>query len=252
MTHPHTAMLTRHPALVSFWDFQEESGTARVAKGPCPYRLTEMAGQIERVEGGLFGPYTARVAFGQWWNLPRAQCPSLDFHGPEAKLTVIAWLKRENRENEGCQAIAGMWNETERKRQYCLFLDLRIWESGDQVCGHVSSSGGPTPGYKWCMTTAIGRTKVQKGEWHAVAFTYDGTFAKVYLDGRLDRREKFNPYRYDEGLFDGGPDGADFTVAAVHRSGEMGNFFAGDIAGLAVFREALGDEEMARLAVVPN
>ncbi|WP_409344016.1 LamG-like jellyroll fold domain-containing protein [Paenibacillus sp. MBLB4367] len=245
----HTSAIVNHRALVSFWDFQEEAGEDRVAKGPYAYRLEEMEGPIKRAEGGLFGDYAAQVAFGQWWNLPRAECPELDFHGREAKLTMIVWLKRESRENRGCQAVAGIWNETESKRQYCMFLDLRIWESADQVCGHVSSVGGPTPGYEYCMTTAIGSTPVSKEEWHALAFTYDGTFAKVFVDGRLDRREGYNPYLYDAGLYEGGPEGADFTVAAVHRAGEMGNFFAGTIGGLAVFREALSDEEIMALSV---
>jgi len=246
--HSNALTIINHPALVSFWDFQEEAGADRVAKGPHPYRLKEMAGPIERIEGGPFGPYAAQVAFGQWWNLPRAQCPELDFHGREAKLTMIVWVKRENRENSGCQAVAGIWNETESKRQYCMFLDLRIWESADQVCGHVSSVGGPTTGYKYCMTTAIGSTPVPKGEWVALAFTYDGLYAKVYVNGRLDKRDTYNPYPYDAGLYDGGPEGADFTVAAVHRAGEMGNFYAGAIGGLAVFREALSDKEIAALS----
>jgi len=243
----HLISILDHPAIEAFWDFQEEEGMDRIAKGPHPYRLVEMDGPIKRVKGGVFGPYAAQVAFGQWWNLPRLQCQALNFHGREAKLTIITWLKRDQRENQGCQAIAGMWNETDKHRQYCMFLDLRIWESGDQVCGHVSSVGGPTPGYKYCMTTAIGATPVTKEEWHVVAFTYDGTYSKVYLDGKLDKRETYNPYLYDEGLYDGGVNGADFTVAAVNRSGEMGNFYAGTIGGLAVFHDALSDEEIAVL-----
>ena len=38
-----------------------------------------------------------------------------------------------------------------------------------------------------------------------------------YLDGRLDYRDKYNPFEYREGLFDGGVDGSDFTVGAVDR-----------------------------------
>lgn len=246
MNKAHSSILN-HPNLVSFWDFQEEAGQEAVAKGPHPYRLTEMGGPIERVEGGPFGGHAAQVKFGQWWNLPREACPELNIHGKDAKLTIIAWLKRENRESKGCEAIAGIWNESESKRQYCLFLNLRIWDSADQVCGHVSSVGGPTPGYPYCMTSAIGATPVSKDEWHCAAFTYDGQYAKVYLDGDLDKRENYNPYLYDSGLFDGGGNGADFTVAAVHRSGEMGNFYAGAIGGLAIFREALSPEELAEL-----
>lgn len=239
--------IAEHPALVSFWDFQEETGRPRQAAGPGSYLLAEQAGPIERVEDGVFGPYAAKLDFGQWFNLPRSECPALDFHGKAAALTVLAWVKRERRDNRECQAIAGMWNETDKKRQYCLFLDLSIWNSGEQVCGHVSSTGGPTPGYPWCMTTAIGASPVAKGEWHAAAFTYDGVYARTYLDGKLDERETYNPYPYDLGLYDGGAEGADFTVGAVYRSGSMGNYYAGLLGGLAVFNRALSDEELAGL-----
>ncbi|QNK55826.1 LamG domain-containing protein [Paenibacillus sp. PAMC21692] len=242
-------IIVNHSQLISFWDFAEQPGQEAVAKGPFPYRLTEMAGPIERVEDGPFGA-AAQVKLGQWWNLPRHACPELNFHGKDAKLTVLAWLKRENIPNRGCEAIAGIWNETEKKRQYCMFVNLNIWDSADQVCGHVSAVGGPTPGYKYCMTSAIGSTPIVKEEWHCVAFTYDGQYAKVYLDGVLDEREDFNPYLYDSGLFDGGDDGANFTVAAVHRSNEMGNFYTGAIGGLAVFKEALGEDELAELCKI--
>ena len=233
-----------HPHLVCFWDFQESPGEARVARGPYRYRLVEMNGPIRREPGGIFGPYAARLERGQWFLLPRRECPALDFHGRSASLTLAAWIKRSAGESRECQAVAGMWNEEERKRQYALFLNLRIWNSAEQAAGHVSSCGGPTPGYPWCMTAAIGRTPVSREEWHMVAFTYDGEYAKVYLDGELDEREKYNPFRYDEGLFDGGEDGADFTVGAVYRAGEMGNFYTGLIGGLAVFNRALAEEEI--------
>ena len=59
--------------------------------------------------------------------------------------------------------------------------------------------------------------------------------------GRLDERPGRNPYPYPGGIFDGGPAGADFTVGAVHRGVEMGNFFAGLLGGLAVYQRALSD-----------
>ncbi len=239
------------PALVCHWQFQEPPGEDRVAAGPCPYRLHEQAGPIERVEGGVFGPYALRLREGQWLNLPRAECPALNFHGPRSQVTVVAWLKRHRTKGNHCEAVAGMWNETRRLRQYCLFLNLGIWRSANQVCAHVSSVGGPTPGYKYCMDAAIGLTPVTLDTWHCVAISYDGTLARAYLDGRLDSRGDRNPYRYEGGLFDGGADGADFTVGAVHRSNEMGNYFAGVLGGLAVWERALRDEEIARLAGVP-
>src|SRR5690606_8724164 len=94
--------------------------------------------------------------------------------------------------------------------------------------------------------SAIGQTPLSD-DWHFVAFTYDGTYAKVYLDGILDEREQFNPYYYPDGLFDGGQDGADFTVGAVDRSGEIGNFYNGLLGGLAVFDRSMSAEEISLL-----
>lgn len=240
--------------LICFWNFAEAAGEERVAQGAHRYRLREMNGPIARAADGPFGPYAAKLAFGQWLRLPRAECPALNIHGPRSQVTVAAWVKRGSSAYTGCEAVAGMWDETRKKRQYCLFLNLRIWDSAEQVCGHVSSVGGPTPGYKYCMDAAIGSRPVPRDEWRLIAFTYDGTYAKAYLDGELDEREHYNPYRYEGGLFDGGPDGADFTVGAVDRSGEPGNFFTGLLGGLAMFERALAPEELARLAdeTLPN
>lgn len=236
------------PGLVCFWDFQEEAGSERVSKGPYSYRLKEMNGFIARSNEGAFGTYAANIRYSQWLSIPRKECPALDIHGPGAQVTVAAWTKWGTSNYDGCEAIAGLWDETRRKRQYCLFLNLKIWDSSEQVCGHVSSVGGPTEGYPYCMDAAIGQTPITRGEWHFVAFTYDGAEAKAYLDGQLDRRERFNPYRYEGGLFDGGEDGADFTVGAVDRSGEPGNFFTGLLGGLAIFDRALTSEEILRIA----
>ncbi|MHA6481973.1 LamG domain-containing protein [Paenibacillus sp. strain BS8-2] len=235
--------------LVSLWDFQEEGGSPRVAKGRCEYALQEMAGPVHRTEEGVLGQYSADIVHGQWFSIPRSLCPELNFHSDRSQLTVAAWVKWELQEHRGCKAIAGMWDETRSKRQYCLFIDLKIWDSAEQVCGHVSSVGGPTPGYEYCMTTAIGSTPISKGEWHFIAFTYDGQYASCYLDGKLDTRAHWNPYLYDEGgLFDGGTDGADFTVAGVDRSSEPGNFYSGLLGGLAVFDRALSGAEIAQLS----
>jgi hypothetical protein len=234
--------------LVAFWDFQEASGQKRQSKGPNAYALQEMNGPVETIPEGVFGRNAAFLKTGQWFNLPRKQCPALNIHGKNAQVTVVAWVKRAQKDHIQCEAIAGMWNETDKQRQYCLFLNLRIWDSADQVCGHVSGMGGPTAGYKYCMDASIGATPVKYGVWECVAFSYDGKQVKSYLNGKLDLRPERNPYPYEEGLFDGGEAGADFTVGAVFRSGEMGNWFTGAIGGLAVYNRALTDKELEYLA----
>ena len=101
------------------------------------------------------------------------------------------------------------------------------------------------------MDASIGATPVPFDTWQCVGFTYDGQAAYSYRNGRLDARPGRNPYPYPHGLFDGGPHGADFTVGAVDRSGVMGNWFAGGLAGLAVFDRALTATEMHALCALP-
>lgn len=235
------------PGLVCFWDFQEPEGKARLSRGPHSYDLHEASGRVARVEGGVFGPYAAQLHRGDYFSIPRAECPALNICGPSARISVIAWLQRHRKREVQCEAIAGMWNETAKKRQYGLFLDLRIHQAGDNVAGHLSASGGPTPGYPWCMDAAIGAGYLTYFDWHCVGLTYDGNFVRAWLDGRFESRIGFNPFAYPHGIYDAGPSGADFTVGGVHRGGEMGNWFVGRLGGLAVFSRDLSAEEMAGL-----
>jgi len=96
-----------------------------------------------------------------------------------------------------------------------------------------------------------------------VAFTYDGQHIRSYLNGEFGNREpelidhtkgfpgysegithSKNPYFYPDGM---GNNGSDFTVGAVLLARGMGNYFRGQIGGLAVFDRALSGEEIRRL-----
>lgn len=233
------------PGLVAFWDFQEPAGEPRVDRGPHGLVLREGDAPVARVDGGVFGGFAAELSRGDFFMLPRKECAALDFHGPDARVSVVAWLQRHRKREVQCEAVAGMWDETRRQRQYALFLDVRIHQAGDNVAGHVSASGGPTPGYPWCMDAAIGAGYLTYFDWHCVAFSYDGRLVRAWLDGRMEARAGFNPFAYPGGLHHAGPEGADFTVGAVHRGGEMGNWFVGRLGGLAVFDRALDAGELA-------
>lgn len=255
-------------SLVCFWDCQEAAGNDRVARrGPHPYRLAEQNGAVERVAaaGAPWGPWAARLGTGARLAVPRADCPALNFCGSNAQVTIVAWIKRfpaPPGKETACQAVAGMWNE-HALRQYCLFLNLRIHDSAEQVGAHVSGIGGATPGHKYCLDAAVGATAVPFDTWRCIAMTYDGTFARAFLDGHLDARGDRNPYRYPGGLFDGGPRGADFTVGAVPRpervdeerrphGSVVANTFHGLLGGLAVYDRALSQNELRALAGAPR
>lgn len=234
--------------LLCFWDFSEVQGQPRISRGANAYALTEQAGPMLRVDEGVFGNHAIRIDYGQWLSVSKFNAPALDIPGKDAQVSVVAWLKRGAKPEGECEFVAGLWDETHKLRQYGMFLNLYIWDSKDQVCGHVSNLGGPTPGYKYCMDASIGKTPVPRDQWCCAGFTYDSQQAISYLHGKCDTRPGRNPYTYPGGLFDGGDRPADFTVGSVTRSGQMGNFFVGTIGGLAVFNRALSPEEMAGLA----
>lgn len=237
------------PDLAAFWNFNNSGEQFNTSQGES-YTLNSQSGPLKLIEDpqAPLGGQALQIQKGQWLNIARNDCPQLDIHGPNGHLTVIAWIKRHQDAQQGCEFIAGQWNETGGGRQYGLFLNISVWEQEQQVCGHLSNVGGPTPGFKYCIDGPVGQTPVPFDEWAVVAMSYDGCNGYAWLNGQLDTRPALNPYSMAGGLFDGGPNGSDFTVGAVDRNGEIGNFFCGAIAGLAVYRRALSPAEIFALS----
>ena len=265
------------PGLVAFWDFQEPPGTDRLSVGRYAYALEEMNGPIRRASDGLFGPYSADLDWGQWLRAEREGVPGLDLHGQGQEVTVVAWVKRES--DRVWQYIAGMWDEGDAAhqgrpsgtgegapgRQYGLFMS-GAWQADHatyeraraehQAMGYVSATGGATPGHPFAFDYATGATRIEKGRWYMLAYTFDGAALRVYVDGRLDANGNYNPFYYDGPIYDGGEDGADFTVA-LRRVPKWPSYpegvpenaagFDGRIGGLAVYDRALTGQEIEGL-----
>ncbi len=240
------------PDILSFWDFQGEAGIDLTAKGSYPYRLHERNGPVFRVQDGIFGAQSVWLSRQAWLEIPNQECIGLHRHGDNSALTLIAWINRYRQVNDSPdeapppEAIAGIWNETEKQRQYCLFLNIIITGgAADNVGGHVSHLGGATAGRRYCEDISAGTTSVPFHEWCMVGFTFDGHFARSYYNGIFEENGALNPFPYEGGLFDSK---ADFTIGAVNRSGEMGNWYRGLLGGLAIYNRALNPEEMKALA----
>jgi hypothetical protein len=233
------------PGLVSYWHFDQAADAYTACQGQ-PYTLISQSGKLDCVDdaNAPLGGKAVRLDEGEWMRIPRCNCPQLDVHGPEGHLTVIGWIKRHATKHGGCEFIAGEWNESQKGRQYGLFLNISVWQQRDQICGHLSHVGGPTPGFRYCIDGPVGSTPVPVDEWSVVAMSYDGTSGYAWLNGVLDARPGLNPYSMAGGLHDGGEHGSDFTVGAVDRSGTIGNFFSGLMAGLAVYNRALTPAEI--------
>jgi hypothetical protein len=250
-------------SLVGLWDFSQAPGADGYpsigAAGPS--LRSDGTSELVTVEGGI------RLGRGRWLRAISTRGSRLDIHGPEAAVTVVARLRRHLLDDDQrkasipqpvpaedldlflCEAVAGVWGETDRTRQYALFLNLRLFGGRDQVCGHISDTGGPSDGSRYCTSASVSPGRVEMGEWHQVAFSFDGDLITSFIDGILEHSDR-NPFAFLGGVAGFGSEGADFTVGAVHRAGQMGNWLHADLGSLAVFDTALGSEDLRALSTV--
>lgn len=255
--------LQSYKGLVAYWDFKEAEGQARQAWGKGAFPLTEMAGTIPRINEGPLSGYSAQFGNGAYLSLPNTQTGALNIFGQNQGVTVVAWVKWTG---EQTGFVGGLWNEYQDggKRQYGLFVSLPYYNGKNQVCGHISLTGKPTPPFPYSIDYSASKQEVSANQWTCIAFTYDGRYMKSYVNGVFEARKpelidhtkgfegypeglthSKNPYYFPDGM---GNNGSDFTVGAVLLKKGMGNFFKGQIGGLAVFDRALNKKELLRLA----
>jgi len=257
------------PDLICFWDFQETKSGGYAAKGPHNYILMPQHVPIKSENDGIFGEQSLNIKRGQWLRIKRNECPALNLYGDD-HVSIVAWIKR--RSEAPWQYIAGMWNERDAKRQYALFTcgtrmtdytDLERVDARYQAHGYVSEVGGKTENRSACFSYATGKSQIELNTWVMIAFTFDQHALNVYFDGKLDQNGNYNPFIWNNPIFDGKEDGADFTVAQralpawkgypneapTHNEG-----FGGSLGGLAVYKRALSAVEIQDLymATVEN
>lgn len=258
-----TEQLKSTKGLVAFWDFKEEAGQTRQAWGKGAFPLAELDGTIPRLNEGPLSGYSAQFGSGAYLSLPSTQTGALNIFGQNQGVTVIAWVKWTG---EQTGFVGGLWNEYQDggKRQYGLFVSLPYYNGKNQVCGHISLTGKPTPPFPYSIDYSASKQEVPANQWVCIAFTYDGRYIKSYVNGVFEARkpeliehtkgfegypngltQSKNPYYFPDGM---GNNGSDFTVGAVLLKRGMGNFFKGQIGGLAVFDRALRKKELQRLA----
>lgn len=252
---------------VALWKFDEKAGKERLAISQDKLSLKESNGPIRRVNEGPLSGYSVLLDGTNYFTLPHSKTGPLNIYGDNREITVVAWIKWTG---EQTGFIGGMWNEYQDggKRQYGLFVSLPHYNGKDQVCGHISKTGKPTPPFPYSIDYSASKQKVPKNEWCTAAFTYDGTYIRSYLNGIFEARDPEiisntfgfegypkglfqtkNPYYFPDGI---GNNGSDFTVGAVLLKSGMGNFFKGLIGGLAVFKRALSEKEIKSICNVNN
>lgn len=254
--------ITTTKNFVALWDFKELEGQVRKSIGQNEFPLIEQNGTLPRISEGPLSGYSAQFGNKAYLSLPNAQLGRLNIYGKNQGLTVIAWVKWTG---EQTGFVGGIWNEYKDggKRQYGLFISLPHYNGKNQVCGHISQTGKPTPPFPYSIDYSASKQEVPCNQWVCIAFSYDGKFIQSYLNGIFEQRvpelindtkgfegypdglvQSKNPYLYPDGI---GNNGSDFTAGAVLLKTGMGNFFKGEIGGLAVFARALNDKELKKL-----
>ncbi|WP_394994083.1 LamG-like jellyroll fold domain-containing protein [Emticicia sp.] len=249
--------------LVALWDFKEEAGTSRKTYKTNQYPLKENNGILPRINEGPLSGYSAQFGNNAFLSLPHSETKELNIYGKKQGVTLIAWVKWSG---EKTGFVGGMWNEYQDggKRQYGLFVSLPYYNGKNQVCGHISNTGKPTPPFPYSIDYSASKQLVQPNVWSSIAFTYDGTYIKSYVNSVFEKKEPElinntigfegypngltqtkNPYFFSNGM---GNNGSDFTVGAVLLKSGMGNYFKGQIGGLAVFKRALSDAEIKKIS----
>lgn len=250
------------PNLIAYWDFAGDDYLTSQGVERATLRNSGSA-MPKLINDATAGGRALRFDGDDYLYIPYAETGALNVRS--GSVTVVAWV-RWTAEQTGF--VAGMWNEYENggKRQYGLFISLPHYNGANQVCGHISRTGKPTPPFPFSIDYSASRQTVPKDEWCVAAFTYDGEYIRSYLDGRFEEREEElinhtkgfegypdglrqvkNPYYFPDGI---GDNGSDFTVGAVFVANRIGNYFKGDIAAIAVYDRALTAEEIAKISSV--
>jgi hypothetical protein len=208
------------PDLIAFWTFGEPAGAARLSLvGETKFPLVEKNGPIERVAGGPFSGYAAKLSGKNYLALPYAKTGDLNIAGPEAQVTVVAFVKLDK---VAKTSVAGMWSEGKGAhddagtRQYGLMVDMPAYGGTHNVTPHVSSEGGVTrradgSKFPWCVDYACSVSRVPAKQWVSVGFTYDAKYLKAFYNGICEPRalKPEADKRTDRYFTQEGPDGGD-------------------------------------------
>ena len=123
---------------------------------------------MPEIVDGVFGK---AVSFG---GKERIEIPHHD-RFTTSTFTLMAWVNIEEI-SSGWRMIVG--KDAHPYRNYAMYVHTE----GERL--HCSFCAGR------CMGNFESHATIADGEWHHVAFTYDGTVERIYIDGEFDNEKK--------------------------------------------------------------
>ena len=164
------------PSLVGWWKLNESSGTTANDSSGNENNGTLM-GDPQWVAGKIGG---ALQFDGTDDYVEVPDSPSLDITDT---ITIVAWVFRE--------VDSGAYERIVAKSASAGFDYWLHISTGDTTGGGFSDIGGSNP----CVSfNAAPGTSIPLNQWTHLAFVYDGTYLKGYVDGQLDKSENIGSF----------------------------------------------------------
>lgn len=142
-------------------------------------------------------------------------------------ISICAWVKAES--VTGYHFIAGKWNDGSNE-------SYSVYRSSTSSCivFDLSNDGSSE-------TVAKAAVDLSVGTWMHVAYVYNGTDMRIYIDGALSSNGADNPKTYSGGIYNST---APFCIGAGLNGGSPSFYFDGLIDEVAVFSRALSADEV--------
>lgn len=240
---------------VAFWTFTEEAPPYRDVSG-AHLLLPGDGSAVQSIDDAAWGRAATFDGRSDFLRIAAADVGDLNVAPRGDDVTVLAWVRRRT---PWLGFVAGMWQEhdDDPRRQYGLFTSLGLYGGKDRVAGHLSQTGAASAGLPYSRDACASARMIEPESARMIGFSYDGHDGIAYLDGIADRRPHFvdppapfgqgleyakNPYVFPDGLNRRAV--SDFTVGAVLLSRGLGNFFGGEIGGVAIYDRVLSPAEI--------
>jgi hypothetical protein len=205
---------------LAYWKFDEGTGTIAYDSSINSYDGTiNGASWIE----GQIGPYALDFDGVN----DRVDIPSSENVNIIDAVTIEAWVKFDELSTSRGQIIVDKWQVG--SRSFNLFKDIDSHQNKIAFCLWAD-------GDVYIVNHLLSNTSVQVGEWTHVAVTYDGSMAKIYINGTLE-----NSVTASGQIHQGGSNieiGGDIDETGLNL------YFDGIIDDVHIYNRALTQEEI--------
>jgi RHS repeat-associated protein len=221
-----TSNSTLSNSLVSYWKFDESSGNAADSVGS-----NTLTNNGPTSFGGTYGKINNGIDFANtssdYFSISNAAQSGLALSGP---LTVSFWMKTSDPGTGHDAGIVGKWGSSNTGYQINTenggYLFFRLGPDPDDISNQNTTYADHV----------YNNQKVNDGTWHLITCTYDGTTARIYIDGSLAADRAISVSLSNTGDFVAGR----FSI-------NTGNYYNGYLDEIGVWSRALSSGDVSTL-----